>query len=464
MPKIVAGYARVSTVEQATSGYSIDEQISRIKSYCDAMGWSLQKIYTDAGFSGASLDRPALQEMIQDIRDKKADIVLVYKLDRLSRSQKDALYLIEDAFLGHGIDFVSMSENFDTSSPFGRAMIGILAVFAQLEREQIKERMSLGKDARAKSGKWRGGGNVPVGYEYENGELIKNEYEAFYIERIFNWFTSGVTLKRMEIMLQEQNVTHKYGTFSVTSLRRILKNPVYAGNILRKGNIYPGNHEAIVSQETFVKAQEIFKSNTERWASYDSPERTTHLLAGIIFCGKCKARYHAIQYHKNGKHRYSCYSRDKRITRMIRDPNCKNKTWRVSVLDKIILDQIKSLSIDPDALKIIPEAKKEKPLKTQLEKLRSQRSKLMDLYSLGNMDLQLVTEKIEPLNQQISALEEQLKNQEQKIEVKKEMSDTLMTAPEIIDKGTHQQKRALVLSVISKIELNDDEINIYWKL
>ena len=138
---MIAIYVRVSTSEQAKSGYSVGEQVDRLKSYCKALGYKNPKVYNDAGFSGAKIDRPALSLLINDVKAKKIEKVLVYKLDRLSRSQKDTLMLIEDIFLKNGCDFVSISENFDTSTPLGRAMIGILAVFAQLEREQIKERI-----------------------------------------------------------------------------------------------------------------------------------------------------------------------------------------------------------------------------------------------------------------------------------------------------------------------------------
>ena len=143
-------YPRVSTTEQAKEGYSIGEQIERLTKYCEAKGWTVYKVYTDAGYSGASMERPGLSRMISDIEQRLFDAVLVYKLDRLSRSQKDTLTLIEDIFLPNGVNFVSMTENFDTSTPFGRAMIGILSVFAQLERDQIKERMDVGREGRAK--------------------------------------------------------------------------------------------------------------------------------------------------------------------------------------------------------------------------------------------------------------------------------------------------------------------------
>lgn len=131
--KKVGIYIRVSTQEQANEGYSIQAQKERLISYCKAKDWHIVDIYTDGGYSGSNLDRPGIQKLIADI--EKIDMVLVYKLDRLSRSQKDTLYLIEDIFLKNNVDFVSMNESFDTSTPFGRAMIGILSVFAQLERE-----------------------------------------------------------------------------------------------------------------------------------------------------------------------------------------------------------------------------------------------------------------------------------------------------------------------------------------
>lgn len=143
-------YVRVSTQEQADEGYSVQEQTERLKKYCEAMNWIVYKVYTDPGYSGGNIDRPGFQTMIDDVKAGKIDKVVVYKLDHLSRSQFDTLYLIEKVFLVNDTDFVSMTENFNTSSPLGRAMIGFLAVFAQLEKDKINERMSMGKEARAK--------------------------------------------------------------------------------------------------------------------------------------------------------------------------------------------------------------------------------------------------------------------------------------------------------------------------
>lgn len=147
----VATYTRVSTLEQAEEGYSIQEQQDKLEKYCEVKDWAITHRYSDPGFSGSNIKRPGIRELIAAAKQGDFDLVLVYKLDRLSRSQKDTLYLIEDVFQANQVDFVSLSENFDTSTPFGKAMIGILSVFAQLEREQIKERMTMGKIGRAKS-------------------------------------------------------------------------------------------------------------------------------------------------------------------------------------------------------------------------------------------------------------------------------------------------------------------------
>lgn len=135
--KKVAIYVRVSTLEQAEEGYSVDEQINKLEKYSEIKEWSVYETYVDPGYTGSNIDRPGMQRLIADAKLKRFDAVLVYKLDRLSRSQKDTLHLIEDVFDKHNVSFVSLNENFDTSTPFGKAMIGILSVFAQLEREQI---------------------------------------------------------------------------------------------------------------------------------------------------------------------------------------------------------------------------------------------------------------------------------------------------------------------------------------
>ena len=170
---IVALYIRVSTDKQREEGFSIDIQKERLRTYATSMfPGAVVKEYVDDGFSGGSLDRPQMKMLIEDVKEKRVTHVVVLKLDRLSRSQKDTLYLIEDVFLPHNVAFISMGESFNTATPFGRAVVGILSVFAQLERENIFERTRSGMQKRVELGYWPGGGRTPFGYDYDETQGI----------------------------------------------------------------------------------------------------------------------------------------------------------------------------------------------------------------------------------------------------------------------------------------------------
>lgn len=210
-------YIRVSTTEQALEGYSVAEQESRLRRYCEAMGFQIHKVHIDAGFSGASLDRPAIKEVIKDVQNHIVSKVIVWKLDRLSRSQKDMLIMLEDVFLTNDCDFISMMESFDTSTAFGRAIVGILAAFAQLERENIRERTTMGRHARLAQGHYNGA-RPPLGYRFLEGcnDLRIDPYEASIVREIFSMFLAGKSLNSIAALMQE-----KYTTVRTLSLIHI---------------------------------------------------------------------------------------------------------------------------------------------------------------------------------------------------------------------------------------------------
>jgi site-specific DNA recombinase len=260
---MIALYCRVSTTEQAEHGYSVKEQEDRLKKYCDAVGLKNPKVYTDAGYSGAKLDRPALQALIRDVKAHKISKVLSYKLDRLSRSEKDTLTLIEDIFLSNDCDFVSITENFDTSTPLGRAMVGILAVFAQLEREQIKERMSMGREARAKQGKYAGSWRHPIGYDYIDGQLIVNDFEKMQIQEIFESYASGLGCKKIADQLNAKGMTHKYGQWTESVVRSLLSRKTYIGYVRFGNEWFKGTHDPIISEDLFNRVQK-FKAHKNK--------------------------------------------------------------------------------------------------------------------------------------------------------------------------------------------------------
>ena len=460
---VVALYIRVSTAEQAKEGYSIGEQTERLKLYADAHGWRNIKVYTDAGYSGASLNRPALQELISNISNISR--VLVYKLDRLSRSQKDTLHLIEDVFTANGCAFESMSERFDTSSAFGKATVGMLAVFAQLEREQIKERLMMGIDARVKEGKWRGG-KIPFGYIYnsENDTLTIDKQAAEIVKSIFSEYARGKSLRGIEtnfFLLFPQKQTY------TKSLRYILKNKTYCGFMRRNGQWIKGNHEAIIDEETYNKVNTRLEENHRRYVENGSKarSRTSTNLGGLIYCAHCGARYgknkagnkkYGITYH------YSCYSRSKRMKAMIRDEKCKNKTYAIEELDNIIFDEIRKLKLDPAYLKKPAETTNRRSIiENQIKAIGNQISKLMDQYSIGTISIEEITEKTELLTKRRQKLQEELKA----LIPKQQQSITKLvdSFEEALENGTLEERRTIIEQLIEKIVIDGDNITIHWK-
>ena len=460
----MAIYPRVSTAEQAESGHSIGEQIERAQKYCDAMGWQVAGVYTDAGFSGATLDRPGLKRLISDVKAHKVNKVLVYKLDRLSRSQKDTLYLIEDVFIANGCDFVSMTENFDTATPLGRAMIGILSVFAQLEREQIKERLSIGRDARAKMGKWHGGAMLPIGYDYQNGELVKNS-DALQVKEAFERVLEGSNLYSIVMDFGKKGYTHKNGAWSDRTLRSVLKNPVYAGAITYKGNAYQGSHEPIISTADFEEVQRLI-SNIKP-STYKNDAQS--FLTGFCVCGQCGAKYSYYSRKSEAKatfghvrRYYACYSQRKVKPKLVKDPNCKNKRWEVEELEKLVFDEIRKIKIEPSAIQITDDSE---IIKKELEKVESQLSKLMDLYTLGNLPLDLLQSKASTLNEKADKLKAALfDNQTTKKNraTKAEAIKLVESFDGILDSGSIAEVREVLKSLIDYIELDGDDVLIHW--
>lgn len=447
-----ACYVRVSTDNQLEN-YSIEEQTDRLKAYCKAKDIQIVKIYTDGGYSGGNVNRPALQQMLQDIDKGLIDSVIVYKLDRLSRSQKDTLMLIEDCFLAQNVDFVSVNENFDTSTPFGRAMIGILSVFAQLEKDQITERFTMGRIGRAKNGYFHGGGNAPTGYDYIDGELVINDYEAIQVKDLYNRFLKGYSIHNCWQYMQQ-----KYGGWSnEVSVRNVLKNELYIGKVKFKGVAYQGNHQPIISEETFRQVQDLFNSSRRASDTFKrSPFKASTLLSSLVYCGKCGARFH-------GEHgNYSCYSRTKGDKKYIVDPNCKNKKWKIEELDRLVLDYI--MRLDFSKLKSgHPVPVPVTDYSIRLNEIDKQIGKLIDLYQVSGIPIETIQEKMDALNKEKEALLNISKPKNVPVTTLAEMitaQDTLMS---LSDAGSLDEKRACLTMIIDRIIIDDDNVNIKLK-
>lgn len=474
----IAIYVRVSTREQAEEGYSIGAQLEKLRQYCDIREWIVQEEYVDAGFSGAKLERPAIQKIIRDCVKKKFDMVLVYKLDRLSRSQKDTLYLIEDVFHPNGVKFASIQENFDTSTAFGMAMVGILSVFAQLERSQIAERMAMGRESRALDGLWHGGGHDPIGYDYikstgekGGGRLVINEYEAMQVRKVYDLFESGCSINEIKNFMHSK-YTNKHGSWhSHSSIYSVLETPLICGMIKTKNGYIEAQHEAIIPFERFESVQELMKKRrANRTNGQKNPFKRTSLLGGLLFCGNCGARYYTKTINSGRKAEskklipyYTCYSRGKSSKDMIMDPDCKNINIRQDRLDQMIIDQICQLQLKPEQVDDIPEYIDEsETIKKRIKELENQKNKLIDLYMLNTFSLDELQDRSSKIDAELEALEaELLVDYEPEISIE-EAKLKLNFAREIFENGSFEEQSALIRELIEQVIIYDDKLEIHW--
>lgn len=384
--KKVAIYIRVSTARQDQEGYSIPLQKERLIAYCKAKGWVVAGIFVDPGHSGSSLDRPGMTRLIDGVQAGKYDIVLVYKLDRLSRSQKDTLFLIEDVFMANNADFVSMQESFDTTTIYGRAMVGILSVFAQMERETIAERTLMGRAGRAEEGLWHGGGTDPIGYDYVDGELVINKEEAKQVRAVYNMYASGFSVT--DISRRMDGYQTKHGDWSHTStIGNVLDNPLYAGIVHFDGVSTRGRHNAIIDIDVDRKV----KARRERLKRAEAAGESSYLLTGLIYCASCGARYFPNK-RPNGKAVYSCHSRAKKNRKMIKDPSCMAPHIPVDELDAQVEAKVLHLAENPHLMDEIIKKRaaiESDPLTTSksedIKKLDDEIGRLMDLLQYDSL-------------------------------------------------------------------------------
>lgn len=462
---LVGLYIRVSTQEQASEGYSIEEQKERLTKYADAQGWTVYRLYSDPGFSGGSIERPGLKTLITDVAAGKLDKVAVYKLDRMSRSQKDTLYLIEDVFIPNGVDFVSMTENFDTGTPLGRAMIGILSVFAQLEREQIKERMSLGREGRAKSGLWHGSNRIPIGYVYENGQLKIEPYEAQIVRRIYQEFNNGRTVAAIVSDFKREGITTKYGRIQPSTVRSVIRAKTFIGIVSHNGVEYQGQHDPIISREEYDRANRRLDDQAQTDTNHYNFRKHVSIITGICYCSVCKEKM-IIQYRN---------SRTKDVSRVITCPHksatgCDNPRYPLLEVETYIIDQIKKLRLDPEYFK---ETRSQTQSAGELERIAilEERikgndvkiSRLMDLYSVGGIDLSALKDKIEILNLESTTLRsevEKLRRQLSDVLTDQDIKDLVYTLEETIEDP--EQARIVAKALIKRIDFQGQDITIHW--
>ncbi|MCY8324286.1 recombinase family protein [Bacillus spizizenii] len=440
-------YIRVSTQEQVEN-YSIESQRERLKAHCVSKDWTVYDTYVDGGYSGATTERPALQKMLKDL--DKFDAVVVYKLDRLSRSQRDTLELIEEYFLKNNVEFVSVTETLDTSTPFGKAMIGILSVFAQLERETIAERMRIGHIKRAEAGlRVMGGDYDPAGFKRHNGDLIPIEVEKKHIQDAFNLYEELHSITKVQSELKRLG----YDIWRFRRYRDILSNPLYAGFVTFAGKTYKGQHEQFISEKQFQRVQTLLS----RHKGHNAHKAKKSLLSGLIVCKKCGENYHTYQTNDKGR-TYRYY-----ICRARRFPSeyenkCMNKTWNYNKLESLIIDQIHNLSYSKQLVKIeTPKINYDK----QLKKLDSKIEKLIDLYSEDKIEKEILDKQIDKIDLEKRQIYKAVEAQERLVE--NEISAEQLNQYFIdLTTSDFEKKQAIIEKLVKQISIDGDNVDITW--
>ena len=417
----IAIYIRVSTEEQVREGFSLTVQREYLEDYAKREGYEVFKIYSDDGISGYSERRPALQELLQDAKLRRFELVIVYKIDRFSRNLKDLLNLVDD-LSNSGVGFKSATEPFDSTTSAGKLMFQQLGSFAEFERNRLAERVFPGMIKGIQQGNWQGARYAPYGYKYNKPVklLEADEKEAKVVKIIYEMALASKSIRSITEYLTRRKYRNRKGNiFSTKLIGDILKNRIYTGKLIwnKKTNnvvIAKGRHEALIADEDFERVQELLKIRR-----IDRKKKVSdYPLSGVLYCAKCNHKYQglsSISNHRTGEKKrwYRCSGPYRSFIK------CRNKGVRADDIEPkvaLILDRLlASETLKSSRWTTMTEANFpafEKISKVELEKLKNRlrmnhkkQSKLTDAY-LENL---LSEDVFKAKNESIRIEEEELK-------------------------------------------------------
>jgi len=377
-------YTRKSTSEGLEQEFNtLDAQREAAEAYIASQksaGWSIQPTrYDDGGFTGGNLDRPALKRLMDDIEAGKIDVVVVYKVDRLSRSLLDFSRIIE-SFDKHGVSFVSVTQQFNTTSSMGRLTLNILLSFAQFEREIISERTRDKMAAARRKGKYIGGAPI-LGYDIdrEASRLIVNDVEAIRVNQIFEFYLKHESLLATVADLNNRGwVTKQWTTkkgvpkggvsFNKTNLHSLLTNIAYIGKIKYKDEIHEGQHDGILDPDLFDRAQRLLRLN-HRTGGKHVRNKYGAILRGLLNCSPCDCSMaHSHTKRRNKVYRYYVCTHAQKTGWA----NCPSKSVPAAEIEQFVVDQIREIVADPKMVAVtLKEARKQ--IESRLEALEVER-------------------------------------------------------------------------------------------
>jgi len=480
-------YLRVSTDEQAREGFSIDSQKERLDAFCKSQDWAIYDYYIDDGYSGKDLDRPAVKQLLKDAKEKKFDIVLIYRLDRFSRRALDLLKVVEEVFEPNKIFLRSATEPFDTSTNAGRMMLTMLVAFAQFERESIAERVKMNMMHKAKRGEWCGANQAPYGYKNVDKKLVVVPEEAAVIRKIFEWYASGrYGLRSLCEKLNNCGFRTRRGNYWVTpALRNVIVNPVYAGymawnrtkrkntkTIRRKPSewvVSEGRHEAIISKELFDQAQKILKERakyTPRSAGSPYP------LTGLVYCGNCGSKYRGWYKKAKKPGRLVYYYR---CSGYMTGKICKSPHIQTHNLEEYVISKIERLGEDEKriaaAYKQVMAANESKMAtfkaemqnaKKTLESIANKKKRYFEAFENNLLNPSDIKERIHELNleqekirERIQQLEVSLSNLDNRTGHFEEIAEKIKNIRKLWEAADTEQRKMLMHLVVKKIIIHD---------
>jgi site-specific DNA recombinase len=350
-------YTRKSSEEGLEQEFnSLDAQREACEAYITSQkheGWTaLPSLYDDGGYSAGTMDRPALLRMLEDVRARRIDAVVVYKVDRLTRSLADFAKIVE-VFDAQGVSFVSITQAFNTSTSMGRLTLNVLLSFAQFEREVTGERIRDKIAASKKKGMWMGG--LPsLGYDVKDRKLVVNEAEAETVRHIYRRYLELGSVRQLQGDLDSDGIVSKrrlasdgsvYGAqrFSRGALYLMLKNRIYRGEIVHKGKAFPGEHPAIIDEQTWSRVQTQLEENHDE-RHRDSTEREASLLTAILFDAQSNPMTPVRNLKKSTRYRY--YISRTLVTGTVAD-NSAGQRVPAPNLEALVIDRVRSLIADP---------------------------------------------------------------------------------------------------------------------
>lgn len=448
-------------------------------------GWAaLSEHYDDPGFSGGNIDRPGLQKLMRDIERGKIDCIVFYKLDRLSRSLMDFVKLAE-FFERHNVTFVSITQQFSSTTAMGRLTLNILLSFAEFERAISTERVRDKIAAAKKKGKYLGG-TPPYGYDvdYQNTKLIVNKEEAKLVRQIYKRFIETGSCLGIARELNSKGIPsktwttkngslHQGGPWNTQHVYRALNNRTYLGETVHKGESYPGEHDAIISKNLWEQVQQIFARGTARKRGQEICEVKT-LLRGIIRCGHCDKSMVGTYTKKKNRVVYRYYTCGSAIKNGY--SSCSVRSVPAGEIEKAVIGQLRALLQSPEVIAETFRAAKdlqEQELQTlrdekadmemRMVELRASASELVSADFDGNAsagrfselsdDIQKTRCRLSETDEHISALSDGLFTEQ-------DVADALRKLDPVWDELFPSEQHRILRSLVERVTVFPDGLDI----